>query len=112
MNFTRWSARLPGTQRRAAARAERLERADRAAASSQPAPTPMPTGSVPAARAETALTAPSGPGGPAGPPGHDDPVPTLAGLSVHDFLGQVPALVAVVYGPDHRLAYVNDAYAA
>ncbi|RLV01607.1 PAS sensor protein [Streptomyces griseocarneus] len=110
MNFTRWSARLPGTQRRAAARAERLERADRAAAApSQPAPPSAPTGSVPAARAEAAPTAPSGP---AGPPCPDDPVPTLAGLSVHDILGQVPALVAVVYGPDHRLAYVNDAYAA
>ncbi|MEV6674744.1 SpoIIE family protein phosphatase [Streptomyces sp. NPDC051162] len=100
MNFTRWSARLPGTQRRAAARAERMERADRAAA---PQPVPAAAGSVPAARAETT---------PAAPPGPDDPVPSLAGLSVHDILGQVPALAVVVYGPDHRLAYVNDAYAA
>ncbi|MFI1798212.1 SpoIIE family protein phosphatase [Streptomyces sp. NPDC020379] len=99
MNFTRWSARLPGTQRRAAARAERMERADRAAA---PQPVPAAAGSVPAARAETT---------PAAPPGPDDPVPSLAGLSVHDILGQVPALAVVVYGPDHRLAYVNDAYA-
>ncbi|MEU2872915.1 SpoIIE family protein phosphatase [Streptomyces olivoreticuli] len=100
MNFTRWSARLPGTQRRAAARAERMEHADRAAA---PRPTPATAGSVPAARAETT---------PSAPPGPDDPVPSLAGLSVHDILGQVPALAAVVYGPDHRVAYVNDAYAA
>ncbi|MEU5428283.1 SpoIIE family protein phosphatase [Streptomyces olivoreticuli] len=99
MNFTRWSARLPGTQRRAAARAERMERADRAAA---PQPTPATAGSVPAARAETT---------PSAPPGPDDPVPSLAGLSVHDILGQVPALAVVVYGPDHRVAYVNDAYA-
>ncbi|MEU5420773.1 SpoIIE family protein phosphatase [Streptomyces sp. NPDC001407] len=101
MNFTRWSARLPGTQRRAAARAERMERADRAAAP-QPVPAATATGSVPAARAEAT---------PSAPPGPDDPVPSLAGLSVHDILGQVPALAAVVYGPDHRLAYVNDAYA-
>ncbi|GAA2910987.1 SpoIIE family protein phosphatase [Streptomyces thioluteus] len=87
MNFTRWSARLPGTQRRAAARADR-----------KTATAPAAAGSVPAARAG------SGP--------HTAPVPTLDGLSVHDLLGQVPALVAVVYGPDHRIAYVNDAYAA
>ncbi|MGW1077121.1 ATP-binding SpoIIE family protein phosphatase [Streptomyces sp. NPDC002537] len=104
MNFTRWSARLPGTQRRAAARAERMERADRAAAT-PPAPSapPMAAGSVPAARAETT---------PSATPGPDAPVPSLAGLSVHDILGQVPALVAVAYGPDHRLAYANEAYAA
>ncbi|MGI5338790.1 ATP-binding SpoIIE family protein phosphatase [Streptomyces sp. CA-181903] len=94
MNFTRWSARLPGTQRRAATRADRNAPAAPAAA------TPA-TGSVPAARAGS------------GPlPAPDGPVATLDGLSVHDVLGQVPALVAVVYGPDHRIAYVNDAYAA
>ncbi|MEV5511059.1 ATP-binding SpoIIE family protein phosphatase [Streptomyces orinoci] len=90
MNFTRWSARLPGTQRRAAARA-----ADRTTAAAAPAA----GGSVPAARAETAPH-------PAGA------VPALGGLCVHDILGQVPALVAVVHGADHRLAYVNDSYAA
>ncbi|MFI0737759.1 SpoIIE family protein phosphatase [Streptomyces sp. NPDC021100] len=94
MNFTRWSARLPGTQRRAATRADRNAPAAPAAA------TPA-TGSVPAARAGSGpLSAPDG------------PVATLDGLSVHDVLGQVPALVAVVHGPDHRIAYVNDAYAA
>lgn len=125
MNFTRWSARFPGTQRRAAARndhadhddrtdrkdrADRKDRKDRADRKGRtdggtPAAQPPPPagGSVPAARAETAAPAPSGPEG---------AVPTLDGLSVHDLLGQVPALVAVVYGPDHRLAYVNDAYAA
>nr|WP_202447463.1 SpoIIE family protein phosphatase [Streptomyces sp. SID5468] len=77
--MTRWSARLPGTQRRAAAKS--------------PA-TPSPaTGSVPAARG----TSPDRPGGP-------------GQLSVHDVLGRVPALIAVTHGPDHRLAYVNDAY--
>ncbi|MGR3938477.1 ATP-binding SpoIIE family protein phosphatase [Streptomyces sp. BRA346] len=107
MNFTRWSARLPRTQRRTAARS------DRAARRPQPA---TGGGSVPAARGER--TDPSAAGEP--PPGAPDAapdipppaaVPTLDGLSVHDVLGQVPALVAVVYGPEHRIAYVNEAYA-
>ncbi|MEU2689119.1 SpoIIE family protein phosphatase [Streptomyces hygroscopicus] len=106
MNFTRWSARLPRTQRRIAARA------DRGARRPQPAPA-AGGGSVPAARGERAD--PSGPGDPpaATPDGAAPPaaVPTLDGLSVHDLLGQVPALVAVVYGPEHRIAYLNDAYA-
>lgn len=32
-------------------------------------------------------------------------------VSVHDVLGQVPALIAVTYGPGHRTGYVNAAYA-
>ncbi|SPE54126.1 Phosphoserine phosphatase RsbU [Streptomyces netropsis] len=98
MNFTRWSARLPGTQRRAAARTDRT-----AAPPSTTAATTGAGGAVPAARAETT---------PAGAPAPSSPVPTLDGLSVHDILGQVPALVALVHGPDHRIAYVNAAYAA
>ncbi|MEU5837915.1 ATP-binding SpoIIE family protein phosphatase [Streptomyces diacarni] len=31
-------------------------------------------------------------------------------LPVHDLLGQVPALAAIVHGPEHRIAFVNDAY--
>ncbi|OAR23944.1 PAS sensor protein [Streptomyces sp. ERV7] len=88
MNFTRWSARLPGTQRRAAARTDR--------------------GSVPAARGE------SGPGPDTWPDddGTDGPAaPALEELSVRQLLGQLPALAALVYGPEHRVAYVNDAYA-
>ncbi|MEU3226116.1 SpoIIE family protein phosphatase [Streptomyces sp. NPDC006976] len=91
MNFTRWSARLPGTQRRAA-------REDHS--------------SVPAARAEYARPEPG-----AGPP-KDGPggiplpsAPDLEDLSARDILGRLPALVALVHGPDHRIAYVNDAYA-
>ncbi|MEU0003792.1 SpoIIE family protein phosphatase [Streptomyces sp. NPDC006314] len=88
MNFTRWSARLPGTQRRAAARTE----------------TPVPPdrrgeGAVPAARAEQQ---------PDGRP----PVPSVDELPARDVLDRVPALVALVHGPDHRIAYVNDAYTA
>lgn len=93
MNFTRWSARLPGTQRRAARGTE---------------------GSVPAARGEYARQQ--------GQLGHQAPdpaeageaagVPTLEDFSVRELLGRLPGLVALVYGPEHRIAYVNDAYAA
>ncbi|MFE4540871.1 SpoIIE family protein phosphatase [Streptomyces scopuliridis] len=87
MNFTRWSARLPGTRRRAATRTGR--------------------GSVPAARGEYEQR----------PDPEPDPapvtdVPALEDLSVREILGGLPALVALLYGPEHRVAYVNDAYAA
>ncbi|MBQ0881875.1 SpoIIE family protein phosphatase [Streptomyces rochei] len=87
MNFTRWSARLPGTQRRAAARTDPPLTPDR-----------RPDGSVPAARAEQLTD-------------EAPPVPAVDDLPVRDVLDRVPALVALVHGPDHRLAYVNDAYA-
>ncbi|MFJ2271283.1 SpoIIE family protein phosphatase [Streptomyces sp. NPDC098085] len=98
MNFTRWSARLPGTQRRAAARDDRS--------------------SVPSARAEYARpeTGPRPPDGDTHSDTHgtspEDRGPALEDLSARDILGQLPALVALVYGPDHRIAYVNDAYTA
>ena len=82
MNLTRWGIRLPGAQRRHAA-------------------TGAESGGVPAARGEYRERAP----GPAPTRGVDP-------LAVHELLGQVPAPVAVVHGPDHRVAYVNDAYAA
>ncbi|WP_406437520.1 SpoIIE family protein phosphatase [Streptomyces sp. NBC_00631] len=86
MNFTRWSARLPGTQRRAAARTEHAVTPDRRG-----------EGSVPAARAEQ-LT-------------DDSPcVPAVDELPARGVLDHVPALVALVHGPDHHIAYVNDAY--
>ncbi|MFD5079849.1 SpoIIE family protein phosphatase [Streptomyces sp. NPDC058371] len=87
MNFTRWSARLPGTQRRAAARTEHAVSPDRRG-----------EGAVPAARAEQ-LTG-------------DAPVPAVDELPVREVLDRVPALVALLHGPDHRVAYVNDAYVA
>ncbi|MFI5984315.1 SpoIIE family protein phosphatase [Streptomyces sp. NPDC098789] len=121
MNFTRWSARFPGTQRRAAARTEH------AAAQAK-----RGEGSVPAARGVRADPTGSGTerspstqdGGPAGP---TDPtvsgtgtgsaaalaaVPSLDVLSVREVLGCLPARVALVHGPEHRIAYVNDAYTA
>ncbi|MFF1403227.1 SpoIIE family protein phosphatase [Streptomyces sp. NPDC058294] len=88
MNFTRWSARLPGTQRRAAARTETAVPPDRRG-----------EGSVPAARAERSADSTS-------------PVPAVDELPAREVLDRVPALVALVHGPDHRLAYVNDAYTA
>ncbi|WP_225099789.1 SpoIIE family protein phosphatase [Streptomyces sp. CoH27] len=88
MNFTRWSARLPGTQRRAAARTETPVSPDRRG-----------EGSVPAARAEP-------------PADGTPPVPAVDELPARDVLDRVPALVALVHGPDHRIAYVNDAYTA
>ncbi|MFH9983889.1 SpoIIE family protein phosphatase [Streptomyces sp. NPDC017179] len=91
MNFTRWSARLPGitgTQRRAAARPDLATVADRRA-----------DGTVPAARAERLTD-------------ETTPVPAVDELPAREVLDRVPALVALVHGPDHRIAYVNDAYAA
>ncbi|WP_299542270.1 ATP-binding SpoIIE family protein phosphatase [uncultured Streptomyces sp.] len=92
MNFTRWSARLPGTQRRAAARNDR--------------------GSVPAARAECAR--PDQPDAEPGTPGADeyrhDSGSALDDLPAREILGRLPAPVALLQGPGHRVAYVNDAY--
>jgi anti-sigma regulatory factor (Ser/Thr protein kinase)/PAS domain-containing protein len=88
VNFTRWSARLPGTQRRAAARTDHTVTPDRRG-----------EGSVPAARAEQLTDEPP-------------PVPAVDDLPVREVLDRVPALVALVHGPDQRIAYVNDAYAA
>ncbi|MBL1094878.1 MULTISPECIES: ATP-binding SpoIIE family protein phosphatase [Streptomyces] len=124
MIFTRWSAKLPGTQRRAAARSDRAARpaagtpatpptaapepaTPPAAADGTPAaPTAATTGSVPAARAERPDPASAQEAAPV------TLSPTVDALSVHDILGTIPALVAVVYGPEHRLAYVNGAYAS
>ncbi|MGW3682047.1 ATP-binding SpoIIE family protein phosphatase [Streptomyces prasinus] len=88
MNFTRWSARLPGTQRRAAARGEHTVSPDRRG-----------EGSVPTARAGQAAE-------------HPRPVPAVDDLRVREVLDHVPSLVALLHGPDHRIAYVNGAYTA
>ncbi|MEU6577660.1 SpoIIE family protein phosphatase [Streptomyces sp. NPDC046805] len=88
MNFTRWSARLPGTQRRAAARTDHAVSPDRRG-----------EGSVPAARVEP-------------PTDGSSPAPAVEDLPAREVLDRVPALVALLHGPDHRLAYVNDAYTA
>ncbi|SPF01940.1 ATP-binding SpoIIE family protein phosphatase [Streptomyces sp. MA5143a] len=92
MNFTRWSARLPGTQRRAAARTEHTVTPDRRG-----------EGAVPAARAERQSD---------DPPDDTPPVPAVDDLPTREILDRIPALVALVHGHDHRTAYVNDAYVA
>ncbi|KPI09720.1 putative PAS/PAC sensor protein [Actinobacteria bacterium OK074] len=100
MNFTRWSARLPGTQRRAAARTEHTLSPDRRGE----APDRRGEGSVPAARAERPADEPPG--------HHPSGLPAVDDLPVRAVLDRVPALVALLHGPDHRIAYVNDAYTA
>ncbi|WP_059007746.1 ATP-binding SpoIIE family protein phosphatase [Streptomyces specialis] len=107
MNLTRWVIRLPGTQRRNAATAE--------PGASQPGRGPGDEpGGVPAARSEHRDPASHGPknGPKSGPGGAQTGGPGIDALALHDLLGQVPTPVAVVRGPDHRVAYVNGAYAA
>ncbi|MCH6161160.1 ATP-binding SpoIIE family protein phosphatase [Streptomyces marispadix] len=159
MNFTRWSARLPGTQRRnsaaqaaraAAAKAQQTsgnaaesvgDDSDESAGSDD-GPDSGSAGTVPSARARRrggSSPAEAEPSGSSSRTAHRTPSasssPSTTGrtnseaavaaaaasahvtrsidaLSVHDLLGQVPALAAVVHGADHRIAYVNDAYTA
>ncbi|MFJ9571613.1 ATP-binding SpoIIE family protein phosphatase [Streptomyces bacillaris] len=97
MNFTRWSARLPGTQRRAAARDDRSPvPAARAEYAQAQAAATLPDGTLPATP-DTA-TAPTATG------------PALDDLSAREILGRLPVAVALLHGPDHRVAYVNEAY--
>lgn len=72
-------------------------------------------GSVPAARGEfeehgERREREDGRGGKDGGDRGQAGIPELEELTVRDVLGGLPALVALVYGPDHRVAYVNDAY--
>ncbi|MEU9315854.1 SpoIIE family protein phosphatase [Streptomyces sp. NPDC048295] len=105
MNFTRWSARLPGTQRRAAARDDRSSVPPARAEYAQPEAGPRPPDGD--TRGGTSRGSRDDSRGGTRPGG-----PTPDDLSARDILGQLPALVALVYGPDHRIAYVNDAYTA
>lgn len=96
----------PGTQRRIAMRSDAGE-----------AHAPSSASAVPAARGEFERNgerrerrdkrASRDSGADGGPTG----IPALEELAVRDVLDGLPALVALVYGPDHRVAYVNDAYA-
>ncbi|MCQ0024881.1 SpoIIE family protein phosphatase [Streptomyces somaliensis DSM 40738] len=101
MNFTRWSARFPGTPRRAA----------RGGDGGGP-PVRRGEGSVPAARGEYGRQPAPGAGDDPAPPDASGTPPALEDFSVRDLLGHLPGLVALTYGTDHRIAYVNDAYAA
>ncbi|MFD3974329.1 SpoIIE family protein phosphatase [Streptomyces cyaneofuscatus] len=94
MNFTRWSARLPGTQRRAAARDDR---------------SPVPAARAEYAQAQAAAALPDG-ALPVPPDTTAAPGASLNDLSAREILGRLPAAVALLHGPDHRVAYVNEAY--
>lgn len=139
MNFTRWSARLPGTQRRTAASQAAIEARKPSSGTSGPdgadATEPPSAGAHdkdPGAEEADADgdadRQPRKPGGPRAPHSENAHVPGARtggrptadhaahqrGVdthSVHGMLGQVPAPVAVVQGPDHRIAFVNNAYA-
>ncbi|WP_405585202.1 SpoIIE family protein phosphatase [Streptomyces sp. NBC_01190] len=96
MNLTRWSARLPGTQRRGAVPAARGKAGDVAA---------------PAAATTSGIAI----GGTGLPPAlHPGQTPLTPGRepSVRGVLRLLPALIAVTYGPSHRVGFVNDAYTA
>ncbi|AZM93205.1 MULTISPECIES: ATP-binding SpoIIE family protein phosphatase [Streptomyces] len=106
MNFTRWSARFPGTRRAAARNEHAAAQAKRG------------EGSVPAARGAAAHPAAPPEGSPADATVRGTgtaplpAAPALDELPVREVLGLLPALVALVHGPEHRVAYVNDAYTA
>lgn len=106
MNFTRWSARFPGTRRAAARNEHAAAQAKRG------------EGSVPAARGAAAHPAVPPEGSPADATVRGTgtaplpAAPALDELPVREVLGLLPALVALVHGPEHRVAYVNDAYTA
>ncbi|MDX3540654.1 serine/threonine-protein phosphatase [Streptomyces sp. MB09-01] len=138
MNFTRWSARFPGTQRRAAARTEHAAAQAKRGEGAVPAarggradpgterPTPAADGhpadpTVSGTGTGTGDGSGTGTGSGTGPAGGTTTaqrtgvltaVPSPDELSVREVLGRLPALVALVHGPEHRVAYVNDAYTA
>jgi serine phosphatase RsbU (regulator of sigma subunit)/anti-sigma regulatory factor (Ser/Thr protein kinase) len=81
-----------------AARGERGPRPDRLEAESdRPVRSPQSTRSAqPTETAEPDTTAGA---------------PTPEDFTVREIVGRLPGLVALVYGPEHRIAYVNEAYA-
>jgi anti-sigma regulatory factor (Ser/Thr protein kinase) len=104
LNLTRWSARLPGTQRRGAVPAARGKTADPAAAPAGNAAGGPDPGLAPADPSDP--SAAGQPGTPSAPPAALDG----AGQAVAAMLSQLPALIAVTHGPDHTVGFVNDAY--
>ncbi|MET9222698.1 SpoIIE family protein phosphatase [Streptomyces sp. NPDC088197] len=112
MNLTRWSARLPGTQRRSAVPAARAKVGDPVRAdAADPATAPQDAGSGIAPDADPEGTRQT-PGSPAGRA--TGPVPAAGAVtdepSVTGVLSRLPALIAVTHGPAHRVDFVNDAY--
>jgi anti-sigma regulatory factor (Ser/Thr protein kinase) len=88
-----------------------------------PAGPPAPAGAPSAAGPSVGSDAVAAPAEEHGSGAHLEPATTalsvpadqvargIDALTVHDLLGKVPGLAAVVQGPEHRVAYVNDAYA-
>jgi serine phosphatase RsbU (regulator of sigma subunit)/anti-sigma regulatory factor (Ser/Thr protein kinase) len=98
LNLTRWSARLPGTQRRSAVPAARAKTGD-------PAGTPAPgRAAVGTGRPDTV------PAGGPGRPARDDSAQVTGTPPVSDVLASLPALIAVTHGATHRVGFVNEAY--
>ncbi|WP_225850858.1 SpoIIE family protein phosphatase [Streptomyces sp. HPF1205] len=100
MNLTRWSARLPGTQRRSAVPAARGNTREAAAVPSAPA-----SGTATGAASGTATGTGCGTAADSG-----DSDPAAGESSLPGFLSRLPALVAVTHGPAHRVGFVNHAY--
>jgi anti-sigma regulatory factor (Ser/Thr protein kinase) len=118
LNLTRWSARLPGTQRRGGVPAARK----RSAMGTPQGGTPGHDGTT--GRAASAATGAAvepgadagesaGVSGAAGLAGGPAGGPAEAGIgdpAVRGMLSRLPALIAVTHGPGHRVGFVNDAY--
>ena len=101
MNLTRWSARLPGGQRRASAAPKAPvspQQNRRGAADSSGSADQAPVMDLPEQHAEV-------------DPDHShDRDHAHEHPKVQDVLAHLPALVAVSYGPGHRIGYLNRAY--
>lgn len=98
MNLTRWSARLPGTQRRSAVPAARGTSGDSATPGTRGRPaTAGGNGQGPRSRGDQG-------------PGSAEFDQVTGELSVPGVLSSLPALIAVTHGPAHRVGFVNDAY--
>jgi serine phosphatase RsbU (regulator of sigma subunit)/anti-sigma regulatory factor (Ser/Thr protein kinase) len=106
VNLTRWSARLPGGQRRASTPSRTTEPGGGAAGAEPLFPTARELLDAHA----PAATSQAGDAG-AGRDGKDsDESRTDQRPTVQDVLAHLPALVAVSYGPGHRIGYLNRAY--
>ncbi|GGY35616.1 hypothetical protein GCM10010342_23460 [Streptomyces anulatus] len=74
----------------------------------------MPAARAESARADGSPALPDDPSPASSGPASTEalPGPALDDLSAREILGRLPAPVALLHGPDHRVAYVNDAYEA
>lgn len=72
----------------------------------------MPAARAESAQAQAAATLPDGalPEPPGTTPAQTATGPAPDDLSAREILGRLPAAVALLHGPDHRVTYVNEAY--